>query len=127
VGKKKRKRDQPGKQQARDKAAQRAIARAEGRLAKSLQRLDEARADMSKRETQLADTLRKHGRLPDVADAGATESSASANGAANETALSASSAAAIFVEVLDYESTTAAARQGDAQFPASDPSGDEHS
>jgi hypothetical protein len=50
---------------ARDRDAQREIARAEKRLAAALQELDDARAKLSRRETTLADLLRKHGRMPD--------------------------------------------------------------
>jgi hypothetical protein len=52
---------------ARERDAQRAIARAEKRLAAALHDLDDARARLIRRETQLADLLRKHGRMPEDA------------------------------------------------------------
>lgn len=69
MGKKqKRKRKQDDTRKAsnvRDRDAQREIARAEKRLAAALQDLDDARAKLTRRESKLADLLRKHGRMPD--------------------------------------------------------------
>jgi hypothetical protein len=55
--------DRGGSNGKRDGAAE--IAAAEKALAKALKRVEEARGELATKERELADLLRKHGRMPD--------------------------------------------------------------
>ena len=109
---KKQDRKHQAKVERRDsKDAQRAIARAEQRLASALRGVEDARAEMTRRETRLASLLRKHGRLPDVP-------APVANGAAAAPASAAQfSAAQVVSEMLGSAPDQAHARAGGASNP----------
>lgn len=111
---KKRKQDDTRKAgRGRDRDAQREIARAEQRLAAALQELDDARAKLTRRETTLADLLRKHGRMPDDPQ---SQTFAAADNGAPETVIDARADRADLAkaEVMDAQADTVRAQSESA-------------
>ena len=103
---------QKAKAERRDsKDAQRAIARAEKRLASALRGVEDARAELTRRETQLASLLRKYGRSPD-------DPAPTANGAAARLASAAPlSATPAVSEMLGSTQDPTHARAGEGSNP----------